>query len=398
MSEFGKRSPAVTYFPKSGTYVRGEQENYIQGQPLLARASFTQEESKAGEGKLGETKWNTTLGDSQMLKAAQTLAAIKQQYNTGSLSAADESLGNDPLAPLIQIRLHQKIMGEQQKYFFLDQAFNQISVDTLLYRMPFQDNPAAAQTVGPREQYDVNKINYAEVLFELVKTVTSYDIAWEDLLRSTINPRTPLQANMDWSLAYKREQSAAAALKAGIKNYYNGSNFTSTSKPGQSGKRIEPDKITGGNVHSDEKVANWLMEGTLEFTKISDLMVNTAVAHPRTAWRIAQNTWTEPNTIFNVAAYRNAGGSLPFPGIPNVTLVTSQFIDKDVIYWYNKATNVAVRAVGPTTTKSWYDNTRFRDIHAMAEFYQYKVVADDLRKPLAEGGLNRIFAYKTEVA
>ena len=109
-------------------------------------------------------------------------------------------------------------MGEQMRWFYLDAMYNSMTMDKLLYRMPFQDNPAAAQRVPRREQYDTTLVKYDEIAFNLEKVVTSYDIPIEDTLRALIDPITPLSKNNKWSMAYFREREALAGLQQ-IGNY-----------------------------------------------------------------------------------------------------------------------------------------------------------------------------------
>ena len=110
----------------------------------------------------------------------------------------------------------------------------------------------------------------------------------------------------------------------------------------------------------------------------NDVILTHFACSPRTAQEIAQNTWTEPNTIFNVEAYRTNGGVRPFPGLSDATMVISQVVPENVLYGASKPNNVLVKAEGPKITKTWEDNSRFTMQTATADFHQYKCAHEDL--------------------
>jgi len=399
---------AHTYFPKAGVFVAGEHDAYVPGMPILARSVQGKPEMDKDGNVAKPGAWRTSNLSASLKKAATVIASLKHQYaqmGPGVLAAADEELLGDFLSPLIQIRLHQQIMGEMQKWFHLDAAYVPIDVDQLLYRMPFQDNPAAAQRVPARQQYDISKVNYYEAFLELSKVVNAYDIAWEDKLRATIDFEPTLLANLDFSMDYIREVDAAKEIQklennvAGIgsKTFWNAG--TSGTKgfvaKGDAGS-LTPAKI-GTGVHSSQKSVDIVMDSMNEFTKTSDMHIDTAVCHPRTGMKIAANTWTENNTIFNVEAYRTNGGVRPFPGIPHVSMVMSLQMPEDVLYLYTKRSNVMVLARGPQSMKMWDDPTRFRKVHAKAQFYTYKYMLDGLKTPDGQQTLKRRFGYCIKV-
>ena len=377
-----------TYFPKSGAFVAGEQEAYVHGMPVMAIAKQGAPETDANGGFAKAGKWTTSNLSASVQKATRFIQKLKQQYGN-NLGAADENITGDFLAPLIQLRLHEQIMGEQQRWFHLANAFNTIQVDKLLYRMPFQDSPAAAQKVAAREQYDVNKVTYHEQFLELEKAVNSYDIAWEDKLRATIDFEPSLSANLNFSIDYLREVDAIEEIKklgtdgategTATKGYYNVSTgaFVNT-QPSAAAAKLQPQKI-GTNTHSDQRSVDAVMDSMNLFTEENDMFIDTVVASPKTIMRIAANTWTENNTIFNVEAYRTNGGVRPFPGIPGVQAVMSLLVPDDSLYCFAKNMNTFVLAEGPKQLKMWDDPTRFRKIHAQADFYKHKYMLTDIK-------------------
>ena len=389
---------AVTYFPKSGLYFRGEHNVMPQTQNGLL-ASMRPEFVGSENDPKRSIKTNTTLIDGGIKQLAASVARNKSAILTGSLTAADYEAGRDNIDHLTLIRLYNRLMGDQMKWFHLDEMFNNIQIDKLLFRMSFRDNPAAAQKVGKREEYDTAKVVYDEIEFDLPKYVVSWDIAIEDPLRAMIEPTTPLQQTNDYSMSYNKEAEAFAALKR-IGNHYTKDasgtgKFTAKSAPADSNtKRISnPKALTAGNVHSDEKVVNEIQDASNEFMEEYDMILTHYAMSPKTAMAIAQNTWTDPNTIHNVAAYRTNGGVRQFPGLPDATAVISQMVDDNKLYAVSKPTNVLVKADGPKITKTWEDNTRFTSQTATLDFFQYKCAHEDLTKIDRKFGV--IFDLKT---
>ena len=365
----------VTYFPESGSYVKGWHESMPSSPALLASVRTTRTDDNI--------KFSTTLHDPGMRQLVASLKANKSRVYNGQLSAADVEIGRDNIDHLTLIRLYNQIMGQQEKWFYLDSMFNSINVDKLLLRMPFRDNAAAAQEVPKREEYNVSEVKYDEIQFDLPKIVVSHDMAIEDPMRALISPLIPLQQVDDYSMAYRREQEAVAALNQ-IGNYYKKSasgtaKFTSTSKATATADKISnPLSMDAGGVHSANRVADELQEMINDFMEQYDVILTHCACSPTTATKLAANTWTKPNTLFNVEAYRTSGGMRQFPGLEGKTMVISQLVPNDTLYFAAKAQNVLVKAEGPKITKSWEDNRRFVTQTATADFHQYKCAHEDL--------------------
>ena len=381
---------AITYYPKSQMIVKGAHEGAMNPNMNFLAASDTtlqtREETLSGNVKqlVASYQTKTNLHNYSLQQLAASISQNKLKIRTGQLTAADYEAQRDNLDHLILIRLHQQLMGEQERWFYLDEMFNTLTLDTLLYRMSFQNNPAATQEVGPREEYDTAKVEYDEISFSLTKKVTSWDIPIEDPLRALINPITPLQKNNEWSNLYYRENDALKALQA-IGNHYTkdatgAGKFTATSAPTDNAtKRISnPSDLASGNVHSDNKTVNELQDLRNAFLKQYDMDLTHWACSPKTAMAIAQNTWTQNNTIFNVEAYRTRGGVRSFPGLADATMVISIACPDNVLYAVNKPFGALWKAEGPKITKSWEDNTRWTQQTAKADFFQYKCAHEDL--------------------
>ena len=367
---------SVTYFPQSQMFVDGDHKSMPSGASLLASSKIV----KDGD----DSKLQTNILDYKLQRLSASIADNKHKIMGGQLSAADFEANRDNIDRITLIRLYNQLMGEQMKWFHLDEMFNSMPVDSLLLRMAFKDNPAAAQRVPARGKYDTAKVNYQDINFNLEKTVVSYDIPIEEPLRALISPIIPLQQTNEYSLKYRREQDALSALQ-NLKYHYtkNGSGaakFSATSSPTDSNAaRISnPVTLTSGNVHSDYKTVNQIQDMRNAFTEQFDVILTHFAMSPRTAMNIAQNTWTAPNTIYNVEAYRTNGGVRAFPGLSDATAVISILVPDNVIYASSKPQNVLVKAEGPKITKSWEDNNRFVTQTATADFYQYKCAHEDL--------------------
>lgn len=370
----------VTFMPKAAALLAGWHEA-MDSSRYLAMMSVTE---KTGQDLDRSYETRTVPVDPQISLAASSLATHKAGIASGALTAADFNANADNLANLVLIRLHQQLMGRQQEWFHLDEMFNTMNLDKTVYRMAFQDNPAAAQRVGRREQYDTAEVKYDDIDFDLPKTVVSYDMPIEDPLRALISPVIPLQQNNEFSLKLMRERDALAALQA-LGNHYTKDGtgtgkFTATSAPTNNAtKRInDPADITTGNVHSDVDVATEFQDANNAFFKTYDIPITHYACSPKTAMAIARNTWTQPNTIFNVEAYRTNGGVRPFPGLSDVTMVISLMCPDNVLYAVSKPSGIMTKAEGPKIMRTWEDNGRFVTQTAKADFYQYKCAHEDL--------------------
>ena len=377
-------SSAITYLPKNKVILAGSHENGMPaGAEILATASTISERKWESNTLNASSTPKTMIKDTKLKRLAALIAANKDKIISGQLTAADFNINRDTIDPLILIRLHQQLMGEQMKYFHLDEMFNEMPINQLLYRMSFSDNPANAQEVGPRQTYDTAKRTYQDIMFALTKKVVSYDIAIEDPLMSLIDPVLPLQQTNEWSMQYFREQEALAAMQKLKYHYHRNMNgearFSSTSKPGTAqGKLPNPAHGNNANVHSENKVANDIQNMRNAFLQEYDLPLTHFAVSPRTAMDLAQNTWTNNNTIFNVEAYRTNGGVRTFPGLADATMVISIVVPDHEMYCVSKPQNVLVKAEGPKITKTWEDNTRHVMQTATLDFHQYKCAHEDL--------------------
>ena len=373
-----QQSTAVTWLPTRGSYISGYHEQAPHISTLLASAHLD------GTGK--DAKLKTILHNPQIKSLAASINNNRTKIYGGQLSAADFEANRANLDSLILIRLYNQIMGEQEKWFHLDDMFNNMNVDGLLYRVPFKDAPAAAQDVPRRGEYDTSKVNFDEINLDLHKIVVSHDMPIEDPLRALINPLTPLQSTDEYSMAYHREREALAALQQ-LKYFYKKDakgeeRFTTTDEStidnDNTARVANPNSISANATHSTYKMVNEMQDMRNAFMAQYDIILTHFAMSPRTAMNIAQNTWTEPNTIFNVEAYRTSGGSRPFPGLSGATAVISQIVPDNVIYAGSKPNNIFIKAEGPKITKTWEDNNHWTTQTATADFHQYKCAHEDL--------------------
>ena len=384
---------AVTYFPAAGVYVQGEHEDMPSDARILGASNVKTIPAK-DPNENPTYKMETQITDPGLYAAASMIAKNKTRIRAGQLSAADIRIGGAELDPLVLVRLHDQIMGEQMRWFHLDAMFNEMKLDQLVKRMTFKDNIASVQEVPERTEYDITKMAYDDINFYLTKLVAAYDISIEDKLRATLDPVSPLQQSNDYAMAYQRERRAARAL-ANLKYIYDksataGSAFTTTTTPagkiptdnrGSSGvsKNLgAPLDIATGGVHSKNRIANEIQIMKNLFMEENDLMLTHGACSPNTAMEIAQNTWTQPNTIFSVEAYRTNGGTRPFPGVSETTMVISQILPDNVIFWSCKPSGVLTKAEGPKISKAWEDNNKFTNVAAQLDFNQYKCAHEDL--------------------
>ncbi len=366
----------ITYFPESGQYIRGYHEELPYSGQLLATTSRK-------EDKEGKSSYSTNIVDPGMQGLVGAIKENKDRIKLRQLTAADFEAYRPNLEPLTLIRLYNRILGEQEEWFHLDNMFNTIQLDKLLYRMPFRDNPAVAQEVARRERYDITAVKYDEINFDLPKIVTSYDIALEDPLRTMINPVDPLNKSDKYAMAHYREMEALAALQQIGAHYHRdetgSARFSSTTAPNDDdGKIADPSALGASATHSTNKPVNQIQLALNGFIEEFDMHITHIAVSPATVMELAQNTWTAPNTIFNVEAYRTQGGTRPFPGLSGVTAVISQVVPDKTLYAACKPNNLLVKAEGPKIMKTWEDHTRFTTQWVTADFHQYKCAHSDL--------------------
>ena len=380
---------AVTYFPTTQAFYQGSHEvlpqNSYGNGALIASLRKTIKDKKLS--------LKTTMLDKKYKQLSAVIRQNRGNILSGALTAADFTSNRANLDSLILIRLFNQLMGEQKQWFHLDNMFNGMDVDKLLLRIPFKDNPAAAQLVPRREEYDTTLVKYDEIQLDLPKIVTSHDLPIEDPLRSLIDPLLPLQQSDAYAMNFFRENEALAALqKLGnhyTKNATKKARFTAATAPNDTAtaRVSNPDTLAPGNVHSDHKMVNEIQNARTGFLEEYDVSLTHFAMSPKTAMAIAQNTWTENNTIFNVEAYRTEGGVRAFPGLADATAVISIVVPDNVIYAGSKPNNIFIKAEGPKITKSWDDPNHWTQQTALADFHQYKCAHEDLSKITRKFGL-----------
>ena len=415
MQSYDRPYRAVTYMPGTASYYPGYVETLMPGTPAMASVKNPLIRTGTPKGTLAASNratsypmqvleslpkthkalesylkpefqdLDTLLEDPQLAKMAAFIGQNRRSVIDGSLKAANFDIGRDNLDHLILVRLHNQLMGEQMRWFYLDAMYNDMTLNQLLYRMSFRDNPAMTQEVAAREEFDVTELVYDEINFNLTKKITSWDITIEDRLRATIDPTVGLGQTAEYSMAYFREYEALAGLQK-LKYYYkkdapDGEKFDSLVEPADThvARITNPSQMAADAVHSKNKPVNEIQYMVNDFLKENDIRLTHAACHPTTAVELVQNTWTENNTIFNVGAYRTGGGVRPFPGIDNMVMVISQVVPKNTLYFISKPVNIMVKAEGPKITETWHDNNKHRDQTQTLDFHQYKCAAEDFK-------------------
>ena len=206
----------------------------------------------------------------------------------------------------------------------------------------------------------------------------------EDPLRALLSPTEPLEHSNEYAQKFAREVDAKEALKE-LKYYYKkdgkaGEEFDAEVLPQNTDAEMisNPLPMDAGGVHSKSRVANEIQIMRNKFMKQNDVILTHGACNSKTAMELAQNTWTGSNTIFNVEAYRTGGGVRNFPGISDATMVISEILDDNLVYWSSKPTATLVLGEGPKMTRAWDDNDTWTEKTASADFYQYKCAHEDL--------------------
>lgn len=389
---------AVTYLPYNKSWVAGAHEDILgKDVQLLASTDYDRSQMTNKNGEFDVTT-RTTIHDPAMrnlaLYASEHAPSIRMGQHRGitqsmadrALRGADYEAGASNLNHLVLIKLYNQLMGEQMKFFHLDEMFVDVPVERLQLRMPFRSNPAHAQVVPRRKEYDTTQVQYEEIELYLQKVVTSWEIVLEDKLRALIDPIMPQLQSNDFAMALHREREAIAALEQ-IGNHYtkNGTGagrFTATSAPtdNNTARISNPNTFrgTGGESgHSKYDVMTEIQTAANQFMEEYHLPITHYACSANTAMALARNTRTDNNTIFNVEAYRTNGGVRPAPGLANSTMVISVLLPDNVLYATCKPQMALVKAEGPKITQTWEDHTRFVTQSATLDFHQYKCVHED---------------------
>lgn len=385
----------TTYFPHSGLIAAGRHEELGPFVPIIGTMTAAQRNPSLLDvaHRDYQTPTSTKLYSQQLAALTAALHANRDkimagQINMNSLTGAAFVEGKSNLDHLILVKLHQQLQGALQRWFYLDEMFTSMPMDKLTMRISFKDNPAAAQKIPRRQEYNIARVAYDEILFNLEKLVVAYDMPIEDPMRALINPVQPLKDANEYANKYARELDALEALKE-LKYVYKkdaaaGEKFDSDELSDVQNTNAEaisnPTTIGAGGIHSAFKTVNEIQTARTEFLTENDNILTHAACSPKTAMEIAQNTWTGPNTIFNVEAYRTAGGVRPFPGLSDATMVISAICPNDILYWSSKPSLPLVLGEGPKMTQSWNDYDRWTDKTASADFYQYKCAHEDLNE------------------
>ena len=134
-------SKCVTFFPDSGAVVRGYHEDFTGGEALMA--SLDVQMPEVPQYKVGPDT-SIKMYDQELAALAASVDRNRDAIRMRQLNAAAYVENKANLDHLILVRLHNRLQGAMQKWFFLDEMFTSITMDKLTLRMSFRDNPAAA--------------------------------------------------------------------------------------------------------------------------------------------------------------------------------------------------------------------------------------------------------------
>lgn len=237
---------AVTMMPDGSVYA-GEHET---GVPFNAkRLAKLYKDPKTG-------LTAKTISNAQL--SALSASVAKNANLSMSLSAAVSVANSTNLSHLQLIRLLPEAQGVPDVYFYLESMFVTRDVPQLEYRETFYDTTATAKYLDRLEESKATITKYDEIKYDLKKLVDKVYTPIEDIFRTIINPQTVDLSQINWGFQFKRNQSALKALK----NIGN--------NQGTLGKF---EKITAGNLHSDNRAAKELNEEFNTFLKTNDVKI-----------------------------------------------------------------------------------------------------------------------------
>jgi hypothetical protein len=354
---------SITVYP-NGQAFAGEHSDmrYPDMAPLIAR--FHKDPKSGAYGKTIPVNKLSAL-------AAKIQSYQNAGYGEGALKAATTIGNSTNLTHLQLVRLFPELQGSPTDYFWLDEMFVSRDVPQLELRETFYDTTASAEYKGRLEQSKATETVYDEIKYNLLKLVDKAYTPIEDILRTIINPQAVDMGQIQYGFKWKRNQSALAALKL-IGNTQS-----------QVGKF---EKVTAGNLHSDNRAAKELNELFNTFLKTNDVKITHVAMNTKLFTEYTENTWTKSGPLDLNPIRLSGGGVVPLPGIQGVTAVVDVTIPNDTIYAVNKP-NALRLGEGPKIMRRYFDEERDAEAIKFLDFHQYLSVDNEISKLTRKFGM-----------
>ncbi|MBL4817998.1 MAG: hypothetical protein JKY15_02025 [Deltaproteobacteria bacterium] len=346
---------AITIYPNGAIYAGEHSEDrQPQGKAMIGRYVMKAKEFKNPYGlPLNAKVVGKTIPVAKLSALAAKIEA--NQFNPQALMGAT-SIGNSTnMSHLQMIRLFPEAQGVPDEYFWLDEMFVERDVSMLEGREPFYDTTATARYLDRLEVAKTTKTVYDEIKYDLKKLVDKVFTPIEDMMRTIINPQDIDLGQLRWGFKYQRNQKALLALK----------------DIGNSQSAIGKfEKITSGNLHSDNHAAKELNELFNTFLKANDVKITHVAMNTTLFTEFSENTWTKSGPLDLNPIRLSGGGVVPLPGINGVTAIVDVSIPANTIYAVNKP-NALRKGEGAKIMRRYYDEEHDAEAIKMLDFNQY---------------------------
>lgn len=354
---------AITVYPDGRAYAGELSERaYPDFAPLIAK--FVTDPKT---GRVSKSVPNSKLG----ALAAKIQGYQDSGYGMQALKAATTISNSTNLTHLQLVRLFPDLQGSPTDYFWLDEMFVTRDVPQLELRETFYDTTASAEYKGRLEQSKATETVYDEIKYNLLKLQDKAYTPIEDILRTIINPQAVDMGQIQYGFKWKRNQSALAALK----------------KIGNTQSSIGKfEKVTAGNLHSDNHAAKELNELFNDFLKTNDVKITHVAMNTQLFTEYSENTWTKSGPLDLNPIRLAGGGVVPLPGIQGVTAVVDVTIPDNTIYAVNKPNALRI-GEGPKMMRRYFDEERDAEAIKFTDFHEYLAVADQITKLTRKFGM-----------
>lgn len=297
--------------------------------------------------------------------------------DSGALQAATTVADKTNISHLQLIRLFPQLQGTTDDYFWLDECFVERDVPQLEGRETFYDTTASAEYRDRLEESKATKTKFDEIKYDLKKLSDKVYTPIEDMMRTIINPQQVDLEQLRYGFKWKRNQSALAAIKQ-----------LDSNDLGDVGKF---EKVTAGNIHSDNRSAKELNVIFNTFLKTNDVKITHVAMNTTLFTEYSENTWTKSGPLDLNPIRLAGGGVVPLPGIQGVTAVVDVTLPDNIVYAFNKP-NCFRKGEGPKIMRRYYDEERDAEAVKVLDFHQYLTCQKQFSK------ITRKFGGKIDVA
>ena len=363
----GGQTTSITFDPYTNSFYVGEHLKNFNTKHLFAKRIFK------------EGKPQTNLVSQPHILAAKS---------ANQVLAENEIANAENISHLNLVRLFNKVGGDAQKYWVLEQAFTPHPLENLNGRETFKGVKSSVKRIKRLQESTAEDVKYTEVKYEIDSKLSdkSY-VPVEDMLKSTIGggPKTQNLLNMEWDFSYSRNLEALEAIKTITNSETGGSGLTPLT---------DPDEIPTGKLFNTHRTIRQINQACITFLKKFQMPITTIVMNNLTINKLTENFWTKGSALEIEPQRPNAGVIVPMPGLIGVTAVVDVNVPDEAIWCLTK--DALRRLDGPTIMRQYYDEERNAEVVKRLDYVDWKATDGNSNLKHSEIG-NRYFSFKMSV-